>query len=62
MANSLTGLRKNVSLCATWVQMAKPMTAAALAGAMRRARPRLRWCMLPVVFRDRNVAPCGPAR
>src|SRR2546421_8268570 len=28
------------------------------AGAMRRARSRLRSCMSPVVRRDRNVAPC----
>ena len=48
-----------MSLCATWVQMANPMTAAVVAGAMRRARPRLRSCMVPVVFRDRNVAPCS---
>ena len=34
-------------LCATWVQMANPMTAAVVAGAMRRARLRLRSCMVP---------------
>src|SRR5215472_6113034 len=59
MASSSIGLRKNVALCATWVQIANPMTAAVVNGAMRRARLRLRWYMSPVVFRDRNVAPCS---
>ena len=59
MASSSIRLRKNVVLAVTWVQMMNPMTAAPVNGATRRASSRARWCMSPVVFRDRNVAPCS---
>src|SRR5215475_8491554 len=58
IVSSSIGLRKKPLLCATWVQMAKAMTAAVVAGAMRRAMARLRSYTSPVVFRLRNVAPC----
>src|SRR6202035_5005261 len=59
MASSSSGRRKNVLLEATCVQMAKAATAAAVNGATRLARSLDRSCMLPVVFSDRNVAPCS---
>ena len=42
-----------------WVQMAKAVTAAAVSGAIRRASRPDRSRRPPVVFRDRNVAPCS---
>ena len=59
MASSSIRLRKNVALAVTWVQMMKPMTAAAVNGATRRASRQDRSRMSPVVFRHRNVAPCS---
>ena len=43
----------------TCVQMAKPMTAAAVNGATRRASRPDCARMSPVVLRFRNVAPCS---
>ena len=43
----------------TCVQIAKATTAAPVTGAMRRASRQDRSRMSPVVFRDRNVAPCS---
>jgi len=43
----------------TCVQIANAMTAAAVNGATQRASRPDRSRMLPVVFRDRNVAPCS---
>jgi hypothetical protein len=48
-----------VPLVLTCVQIAKPATAAAVSGATRRASARDRSCSRPVVFSDRNVAPCS---
>ena len=59
MAVSSIRLRKKALLAVTCVQMMKPMTAAPVNGAMRRAVCRDRWCISPVVFRHRNVAPCS---
>src|ERR1700683_1642757 len=58
-ASSSTGLRKKVVLEVTCVQIMKATTAAPVSGATRRARRPERWLMSPVVFRDRNVAPCS---
>src|SRR5580692_10191767 len=59
MASSSSGRRKNVPVEETCVQIAKPMTAAAVNGATHRASRPDRARMPPVVFRFRNVAPCS---
>ena len=46
-------------LAVTWVQMMKPMTKAPVNGAIRRARAGIARASSPVVFRDKNVAPCS---